>query len=130
MKTLLTLITSLLLFPYTYGQSAMSTNEKIEEVYGASYSTENPEAFLFLKNTLQNRIELEYHSNVNPSKYAPISSLDLRNKYNPNIPVFATESFTPLSFNPLRYNINFTISDKDQFFWIDNTNYVLIIRRQ
>lgn len=130
MKLLVTSCAFLFSIQLLFAQTVMSTSEKIEEVYGTEFITNNPQAFLFLKNLLNERIELEYQQNVDSTKYTPISTVPVMNKYNTSLTPFNTDNFTPENFNPLHYQINFTNSKQDQFFWLDNTSYLLIIRRQ
>lgn len=130
MKLLVTSCAFLFSLQLLLAQSALTTSEKIEEVYGAEFTNNNPQAVLFFKNLLNERIELEYQNQVDPTKYTPISTLDVMNKYNTSLTPFDADAFTPESFNPLHYQINFTLTSTDQFFWLDNTSYVLIIRRQ
>ena len=130
MRQLITTLVLLFVTPLAFTQTSATTFAKIAEVYGNDYSEMYPDAYQFLTRTLETRVELEYVQNIQADKYTPISQLTLNTKYNPLLSAYDPSQFSVENFNPLKFMINFTRTDIDQFYWIDNTNYLLIIRRQ
>ena len=129
-KLIITTCFLALSLPALLAQNALSISDKIAEVYGNNYGDTNPEAFRFLKNLLESRVEIAYTPDLKPSKYTALSSIPVMNKYNTTITGHNPNTFTPQTFNPLHYQIEFANTINDQIYWIDNTSYLLIIRHQ
>jgi len=71
-----------------------------------------------------NRITIKFAPEYHGKKFKLLSSLDLLNKYNPNL---KRESvFDPEHFNALKYQFDIASKDK-QVYRADGTDYIIIV---
>lgn len=82
----------------------------------------------FIKNLINNRIEILESENEKNVQYEKLSSMSLYNRYNPELK--RDEVFDLATFNPLKYNLNFYSTSDVVIYAIDNTNYILVIHPQ
>lgn len=112
--------------------NAQQVNAKIQEVYGdktQTFASENPEMIIFFNNLLENRVKIEQLSvETDRSKFTRLSQIGLLNKYNPSMQRDAV--FNPQTFNPLKYDMDFSSTSGRKVYVVDNTNYVIIIEPQ
>jgi len=74
---------------------------------------------------LNKRFDIQYRPEYTGKKFDLLSSVELSNKYNPNLKRDYSITKTDL-FNPLKYN--FPMHSKNQMMYrIDNTDYIIII---
>jgi hypothetical protein len=101
---------------------------QLKEAYGDEFETyvlKHTQYLKDLKNLLRNRIFIEEHKNKDLSQLKSISEVPLRKKG--TFSVFSDIE----NFNPLLYEFNFfSRYNKSYYYWIDNTNYMLIIKPQ
>jgi len=105
---------------------------RIRELYGDKANEmlgNNPELLNFWNDLLTNRIEIaELSASEDAVKFIKLSQIDLLNKYNPSIKRDVV--FNPETFNPLKYNLEFTAKDTKKVYVVDNSNYIIIISPQ
>lgn len=111
--------------------NAQQVNAKIQEVYGDKTQElviNDPVRLDFLNDLLDNRIKIiESPLSDNNEKETKLSSIELLNKYNPDLK--RDVEFDPLNFNPLKYNFNF-FPKTASVYRVDNTNYLIVIQAQ
>ena len=130
MKLLTITIISLFLFEFSVAaQNVEAVQEKIQEVYAddASRILDNEMLFNFYSTLINERIQYITQPYQSDEKYPKLSEIDLLNKKNPNLE--RDSSFDPDTFNPLKYNFNFTSSGK-QLYRVDETDYLILILPQ
>ena len=109
---------------------AQQVNSKIQEVYGdktQQIMKNEPERIIALNDLLDNRIKIVVSPVVGEDKYTKLSSVELLNKYNPNLK--RDEGFDPNNFNALKYNMNF-FNSQAVVYRVDNTDYIIVIKPQ
>jgi len=109
---------------------AQQVNSKIQEVYGDKTQQivqNEPERIIALNDLLDNRIKIVVSPVVGEDKYTKLSSVELLNKYNPNLK--RDEGFDPNNFNALKYNMNF-FNSQAVVYRVDNTDYIIVIKPQ
>jgi len=109
---------------------AQQVNSKIQEVYGditQQIVQNEPERIIALNDLLDNRIKIVVSPVVGEDKYTKLSSVELLNKYNPNLK--RDEGFDPNNFNALKYNMNF-FNSQALVYRVDNTDYIIVIKPQ
>lgn len=109
---------------------AQQVNSKIQEVYGditQQIVQNEPERIIALNDLLDNRIKIVVSPVVGEDKYTKLSSVELLNKYNPNLK--RDEGFDPNNFNALKYNMNF-FNSQAVVYRVDNTDYIIVIKPQ
>jgi hypothetical protein len=74
----------------------------------------------------QSRIEIKTKPIEKGEHYVLLSSLQLLNKYNPELKRDDAQTFNPETFNPLKYNFYY-FPKKDVIYRVDSTNYIIII---
>ena len=99
---------------------------RVTEVYGHDFVTQNPSLLESMGELLNERITLATSVQSADEKYPVLSSYPLVNKLNPSIQGADFENFDLQEFNPLVYHFEF-FSDKIQVMRIDNTNYIMIV---
>lgn len=111
------------------GQTSANSpmDARITEVYGSYLPQLNKDQLSWIHNQLERSVVKKMPA-AGKETYALLSSLRLVTKYNPGV-TRDEPSIAPLSINPLKYEINFH-SKQDQFFRIDGTDYVLLIKAQ
>ena len=109
---------------------AQQVNSKIQEVYGdktQQIMKNEPERIIALNDLLDNRIKIVVSPVKGEDKYTKLSSVELLNKYNPNLK--RDEGFDPNNFNALKYNMNF-FNSQALVYRVDNTDYIIVIKPQ
>jgi len=109
---------------------AQQVNSKIQEVYGDKTQQivqNEPERIIALNDLLDNRIKIVVSPVKGEDKYTKLSSVELLNKYNPNLK--RDEGFDPNNFNALKYNMNF-FNSQAVVYRVDNTDYIIVIKPQ
>lgn len=112
-----------------YAQEAM-LNHNISEVYGEEnfqVIIEDEARYNFFKKLLDFRIEYVEENYSMDEKFPKLSSVPILNKYNPSLSRDAF--FDPSTFNPLKYDMNFS-SQTTQVYRIDNTPFLIVIKPQ
>lgn len=129
MKLLIITIISVFLFEFSGTAQNNSVQEKIKEVYADETSRilENETLLNFYSVLINERIQYITQPSMVDEKYTKLSEINLLNKNNPNLERDA--SFDPDTFNPLKYNFNFTSSGK-QLYRVDQTDYLILILPQ
>lgn len=126
-----TLFTALfIVFTNINSTIAQQVNSKIQEVYGdktQQIMKNEPERIIALNDLLDNRIKIVVSPVVGEDKYTKLSSVELLNKYNPNLK--RDEGFDPNNFNALKYNMNF-FNSQAVVYRVDNTDYIIVIKPQ
>jgi len=105
-------------------------NAKIQEVYADKAQElvfNNPDRLRDLNDILQNRLKIEEMAVVGEDKFTKLSTVDLLNRYNPNLT--RDDAFNVNTFNALKYNLNF-FPRSTVIYRVDNSNYVIIIEPQ
>lgn len=110
--------------------SQLTTDQKITEVFGEHYFSDNQAGYEFWVNLLENRISFTEEVYFDSEKYEKIGDAGLANKLNSSITPFNAEVFNVESFNPIRYQLDFYQSKLTKVYRIDNTNFLLIIQPQ
>jgi hypothetical protein len=95
-------------------------------VYGQAWVANNPEVVALLEDCKQNRISFREEPLMTGDKYPLLSSFPLMTKNNPNVAGANFSNFTPDSFNPFTYQIEF-LSSQTQVIRIDGTNFIMVI---
>jgi len=108
-------------------QSA-STDQKITEIYGTQFFNNKPELHQQFVRLLEERVEYKHEPISTDEKYPTVTQAGLNNKYNSNL-TGQINSFSPNTFNPLRYRLNF-FDKKKNVYRIDGTDYLLVINPQ
>lgn len=126
MKALIFLLFLNLLISHK-GFSQSTVNDKITEVYGADFITNNPDLVESFNKLLTTRIRYEQQPETAGEKYPKISTLSLNNKNNPTL-VMDT-SFDEQNFNPLKYGMQLFASTT-QVYRFDSTDILIIIEPQ
>lgn len=93
------------------------------EVYADVVDYQTPEHLAIYSKHIQ-QVSVE-NLGSEASDYPPLQSVDLRNKYNPNL-TLDREGFDILNFNPLKYHFDFYES-YTQRFRVGNSGYVITI---
>lgn len=110
---------------------AQQINPKIQAIYGSKmleFAQNNPEHLARLNDLLDNRIKvIESPATTAEDKYIKLSSVELLNKYNPDLKRDLV--YDPNTFNPLKYNLNF-FSNSAVVYRIDNTDFLIVITPQ
>ena len=114
----------------TIGFSQLSTQEKINEVFGEEFFADNQDGFDFWVNLLDTRISFAEEPISPDDKYEKIGDAGLANKLNSSITPFVPEDFSVETFNPVRYQLDYYQSKLTKVYRIDATNYLLIIQPQ
>lgn len=113
-------------------QAQSQIDSRIQEVYAGKTEemvASNPTLLTFLNDLLSNRIKIQQvAAEDDNSKFTKLSQLDLLNKYNPSLQRDAV--FNPQTFNPLKYNMEFTSNSVKKVYLVDNTNYIIVIEPQ
>ena len=126
-----TLFTALfIVFTNINSTIAQQVNSKIQEVYGDKTQQivqNEPERIIALNDLLDNRIKIVVSPVKGEDKYTKLSSVELLNKYNPNLK--RDEGFDPNNFNALKYNMNF-FNSQAVVYRVDNTDYIIVIKPQ
>ncbi|MBC7694236.1 MAG: hypothetical protein H7141_02190 [Burkholderiales bacterium] len=129
--TIRTIITILFLcFVSINDATAQQISPKIQEIYGGKmqeFAQNDPEHLVRLKDLIDNRIKIIESAAFAEEKYVKLSTIELLNKYNPDLKRDLT--YDPITFNPLKYNLNF-FSTKPEVYRIDNTDYLIVITPQ
>lgn len=103
-----------------------SIDSRIQEVYGNDVAKMNPEQLQWL-NTKLSRTSVLPQPYKADEQIPKLSSLKVITKYVPSLKM--ENSFDPAKINPLKYYIDF-YSKTDQFFRIDGTDFVLLIKKK
>lgn len=125
-------IVIIFLLHLSIGLSAQDINAKLAEVYGdklQEFTSSNPEMIVFFDDLLKNRIKIyDWSAETDRSKFPKLSEVALLNKYNPALQ--RDNVFNPDTFNPLKYNMEFTSVTTRKIYVVDGTNYVILIEPQ
>lgn len=109
---------------------AQQIDHRIREVFADKtdeYFTAHPTVLDAYNELLQNRVTLLLSPVVGDDKYPKLSAVPLLNKYNPNLTRDVV--FDPLTFNVLKYSLNF-FTNTNSLYRIDNTDYLIVIKAQ
>lgn len=110
--------------------NAQQVNAKIQEVYGVKTQemvTNDPERLALLTDLLDNRIKIIESAMQSNEKYPKLSEVGIVNKYNSSLTRDVV--FDPLTFNPLKYNLNI-LPLIPAVYRVDNTNFLIVIQPQ
>lgn len=130
------LLSSLIVLSACYNSNAQTTaasaqqiNAKTknyaEEVY-KDYTIYTTPGHLALYEENLSRVEVKTIPAANNENYTLLSSVDLKNKYNPQLTRDNAGNFNPLQFNALKYLFDF-YPKQDKIYRVDNTQYVVVI---
>jgi len=122
------LITSLIGFQLStaVAQQLTKADARLVELYGAYAEQLTPEQIAWEQSKLD-RTEVRKMPITVGENLQNLSSVKVITKF---VPTLTMESkFNPEKINPLKYAINF-VSKEDQIFRIDNTEYVLIVKKK
>lgn len=115
------LLAILLLITSLSANAQLSNQEKIAQVYGTFASQMTPEQTAWVNNCLS-RCQIITADELPQGSVAQLlSTVRLQKKF---VDVQPDAVFNAQTFNPLKYDISF-FNKKDQYFTIDNTNYIL-----
>ncbi|RYZ52168.1 MAG: hypothetical protein EOP49_10175 [Sphingobacteriales bacterium] len=110
-----------------------TSDQRISEVYADQYATlvlTDNVRHKMLTDMLQERTRFIVEKPMAGEKYPSISSVELFNKYNPQLERDAVgSSFVKENFNVLKYKIPFTF-DRTLVYRIDGTDYLLVVEPQ
>lgn len=109
---------------------AQQIDSRIREIFSDKtddYFSAHPTVLDAYNELLQNRITLLLSPVVGDDKYPKLSASPLLNKYNPNLTRDVV--FDPLTFNVLKYSLNF-FTNTTTLYRIDNTDYLIVIKAQ
>ena len=129
-KILIPILSFLFILTCTSQLHAQQIDNRIREIFANKadeYFTANPGILDVYNDLLQNRINLIVSPIVGDDKYPKLSEVPLLNKYNPDLKRDVV--FDPLTFNVLKYSLNF-FTNTTSVYRIDNTDYLIIIRGQ
>ena len=110
--------------------NAQQVNAKIQEVYGVKTQemvANDPERLALLTDLLDNRIKIIESVMDSNEKYPLLSQVAIVNKYNSSLTRDVV--FDPLTFNPLKYDLNI-LPKTPAVYRVDNTNYLIVIQPQ
>lgn len=127
---LLTITCLFLLTNLSYSQVKIDQNKIsyfAEYVYANCLDYTTSEHLAMYKENIS-KVEIISLSEKGESNFSSnlLSSVPLRNKCNHSLVHDSDKNFNAESFNPLKYMFNYH-SSKDQYFRVDNTNYVIKI---
>jgi hypothetical protein len=116
-----------------HAQTAAATNQQVtvktknyaEEVY-KDYTIYTTPAHLALYEENLSRVEIKTIAASGNENYALLSSVDLKNKYNPQLTRDNAGNFNPSQFNALKYLFDF-YPKQDKTYRVDNSQYVIVI---
>lgn len=108
--------------------NSLTSQQKIDAVYGPTFFSNKPQLLQQFLHLLDNRIAYKTQPRKQGEKYRKISEMPKMAKY-ASAPTQLQTQFAPDTFNPLRYKLSF-FSNLTQFYRIDNTDYILIIKPQ
>ena len=129
-KILIPILPFLFILICTSQLHAQQIDNRIREIFANKtdeYFAANPNVLNAYNDLLQNRINLIVSPIVGDDKYPKLSEVPLLNKYNPDLKRDVV--FDPLTFNVLKYSLNF-FTNTTSVYRIDNTDYLIIIRGQ
>ena len=124
------LIIGAILFSLQSIAQITSVDEKIREVFGDENATlviEDKDRYNFYETLVNHRIEYVQETDFVNEKFIKLSSIALLNKYNSSLE--RDLEFDATTFNPLKYDLNFT-SRSTIVYRIDNTPYLIVIKPQ
>lgn len=75
------------------------------------------------------RLELKQVPFSSNENYLLLSKTMLINKYNPDLKRENGQNFTPASFNPLKYALDFDAKE-DKYYRIDGSDYIILIHKR
>lgn len=114
-----------------FANAQQSIDPRIQELYGDKTQEmvgNDPVRLNFLTNFLEKRFEIiKTDNNKLDDKSIKLSTVVLLNKYNPTLQ--RDEQFDPETFNPLKYNLDFTTT-LTKVYRVDNTDYIIVIKPQ
>jgi hypothetical protein len=111
--------------------NAQQIDARIVEVFKdaeAGYMESDPVRIDFLTDLLQNRIRIIESPINSKENYTKLSEVPLLNKYNSALTRDVV--FDPLTFNPLKYNFEFSSITEAKAYRVDNTAYIIVINPQ
>lgn len=88
----------------------------------------SPAQVAFFTDILQNRVKIIETPVSSKETYVKLSNVSLQNKYNQSMTRDVV--FDPLTFNPLKYNFNFSSFKEEIGYRVDGTNYIIVIKPQ
>jgi hypothetical protein len=112
--------------PMSSNAQLQSNDPRIVEVFGTYATQLRSEDLAWIQNELD-RCEIRQLSFTSGEAYPKLSSVPLLDKYVPDIKMETV--FDPHYLNPLKFQFDFT-SRKDIVYRIDNTDYVIIIKKR
>jgi hypothetical protein len=130
------LLTSLIVLSACYSSNAQTTaasDQQIniktknyaEEVY-KDYTAYTSPTHLALYEENLSRVEVKTVPASSTENYTLLSSIDLKNKYNPQLTRDNAGNFNPSQFNALKYFFDF-YPKQDKIYRVDNTQYLIVI---
>ena len=72
------------------------------------------------------RVEIKTIPQSAAENYTLLSSVGLKNKYNPALQRDNAQTFNPANFNPFKYFFEFA-TKTDKIYRVDQTDYVIIV---
>lgn len=106
-------------------QINVKTKNYAEEVY-KDYTVYTSPAHLALYEENLSRVEVKTMPVSGTENYTLLSSVDLKNKYNPQLTRDNAGNFNPSQFNALKYLFDF-YPKQDKTYRVDNTQYLIVI---
>jgi hypothetical protein len=96
-----------------------------QEVYNDQTVYMSPQHMLVYQEWLS-RVEIKTVPQSPSETYTLLSTVGLKNKYNPGLQRDNAQNFNPASFNPFKYFFEFE-TKADKTYRVDQTNYVILI---
>ncbi len=96
-----------------------------QEVYKDQTVYMSPQHMLVYQEWLS-RVEIQTIPQAANETYTLLSSIGLKDKYNPALQRDNAQNFNPVSFNPFKYFFEFE-TKTDKAYRVDQTNYVILI---
>lgn len=106
-------------------QLNVKTKNYAEEVY-KDYAAYTSPTHLALYEENLSRVEVKTMPAASTENYTLLSSVDLKNKYNPQLTRDNAGNFNPSQFNALKYLFDF-YPKQDKTYRVDNTQYLIVI---
>lgn len=103
----------------------------IQEVYAEHTEKdilEKPQRLIDIKNILRNRVQIIHAPGKDLTSFVKLSQVPLFKTYNPSL--IRDVSYNENSFNPLKYQFNFDSAQGSKTYWLDNSDYLIVIKSQ
>ena len=124
-KILLAVSVVFLSLSFAAAQGTQDIDPRIKEVYKDHPEYMTPQHIVLYEENLS-RVEIRQLQANEAGVFPLLSSVALKNKYNPSLTTDYGNNFHPGTFNALKYLFSF-YPKTDETYHVDNTTYVVII---